>query len=172
MPGSDHILNKAFLATGGSVAYVQFMVMQQVAAVGLVPAAVQICPTAAGAAGANSISLAGIVQEPLDAAKTNTGKAFVNVAVQGTSKAIWDGTTGGTTPWATNGVTPTIGCLVVPSATTAGRVKFIPGNTGFVGFALVGALISLPGSPLPTFGANAAAGDLFDVALAGFGERV
>ena len=38
-------------------------------------------------------------------------------------------------------------------------------------WGIVGMLISLPGNPLPTFGAGAAAGDLFDVALA-IGTRI
>jgi hypothetical protein len=160
----DHILNKAFLATGGSVAYPIFSVVQQVSAVGLTPAAVQLAPTSAGTA-AGSTAIVGVCQEALDAAKTVTGKAFVSVAVAGLTKAIWDGTTGGTTPWATVGVAPALGVYVVPSATVAGRVKFITAPAAFLGFGVIGQLVALPGSPLPTFGASAAAGDLFDVDL-------
>jgi len=172
MPGMDHILAKAFLATGGSVAYPQWAVVEQVAAVGVVPAAVQIAPTSLGvAAGGGAATALGVCQEPLDAVKTNTGKAFISVMLAGNTKCIWDGTTGGTTPWATVGVAPVIGALVVPSATVAGRVKFLPASTApFLGWQILGTLLSLPGSPLPTFGANAAAGDLFDVALT-FGAR-
>jgi len=161
MPGMDHVISKAFLATGGSVAYVPFMVVSQVAAVGLVPAAVQITPTSAGTAGAGSTGIVGVCQEALDAAKTNTGKAFINVAIEGDTKVIWDGTG-----------TPVIGGYVVPSSTVAGSVKFVTSVTTFQGFALVGVALSLPGSPLPTFGANAAAGDLFDIALADPGTRI
>ena len=50
MPGMDHVLSKAFLATGGSVAYPQWSLVQQVAGVGLTPAAVQLAPTTAGTA--------------------------------------------------------------------------------------------------------------------------
>ena len=55
MPGMDHILSKGFLATGGSVAYSQFMVVQQInAATGplstINQAQCQICPTSASAA--------------------------------------------------------------------------------------------------------------------------
>jgi hypothetical protein len=158
MPGMDHILSKAYLATGGSVAYLQFQVMQEVAAVGLVPAAVQICPTSGFGSG-----VIGVVQEPLDATKTATGKAFVNVALQGNTKVIWDGTTSGGSPAS---IAPALGCYVVPSTTVAGRVRCISSAiTSLVGIPVVGQLISLPGSPLPTFGANAAAGDLFDVEL-------
>jgi hypothetical protein len=165
MPGSDHVLAKAFLATGGSVAYPQWSVVQQVAAVGLVPAAVQLAPTSAGVA-ATSTGLIGVCQEPLDAVKTNTGKAFINVAVQGLTKCIWDGTTGGTTPWATVGIAPVLGAYVAASQAVAGRVKFLPATgSGGLGFGIIGVLVSLPGSPLPTFGASAAAGDLFDIEL-------
>jgi len=164
MPGSDHILAKAFLATGGAVAYPQWSVVQQVAAVGLTPAAVQLAPITQGVAG--NTGIVGVCQEPLDAAKTATGKAFINVAMEGNTKCIWDGTTGGTTPWATVGIAPVLGAYVVPSQLVAGRVKFIPatGSAG-LGYGIIGQLLSLPGSPLPTFGANAAAGDIFDVAL-------
>jgi hypothetical protein len=167
MPGMDHILNKAFLATGGAVAYPQFSVVQQVSAVGVVPAACQLAPTSLGVAGGGGAAAAlGVCQEPLDAVKTATGKAFVSVALAGNTKVIWDGTTGGTTPWATVGVAPVIGALVVPSQAVAGRVKFLPpGTTAFLGWQLLGVLIGLPGSPLPTFGASAAAGDLCDIAL-------
>jgi hypothetical protein len=167
----DHVLSKAFLATGGSVAYPQWSLVQQVAGVGLTPAAVQLAPTTAGTAG-TSTALVGVCQEVLDAVKAATGKAFINVAMLGNVKCIWDGTTGGATPWATVGVAPALGVYVVPSATVAGRVKFIPApGTGALDWGIVGMLISLPGNPLPTFGAGAAAGDLFDVALA-IGTRI
>lgn len=165
MPGMDHILAKAFLATGGSVAYPIFSVVQQVAGVGLVPAAVQLAPLSLGVAGGGGAAPLGVCMETLDATKTVTGKAFINIALEGNVKCVWDGTTGGTTPWATVGVAPAIGCLVVPSATVIGRVKFLPIAAAFLGWSVVGTLISLPGSPLPTFGAGAAAGDLFDLAL-------
>jgi hypothetical protein len=159
----DHILAKAFLATGGSVAYPQWSVVQQVAGSGFTPAAVQLAPITLGAAA--QAAPVGVCQEPLDAVKTNTGKAFINVAIDGNVKCIWDGTTGGTTPWATVGIAPAIGALVVCSQLVAGRVKFIPASAPYLGWQVIGTLLSLPGSPLPTFGANAAAGDLFDVAL-------
>jgi hypothetical protein len=170
MPGTDHVLAKAFLATGGSVAYPQWSVVQQVAGVGYTPAAVQLAPITLGAAA--QASPVGVCQEPLDAAKTNTGKAFVNVAMEGNVKCIWDGTTGGTTPWATVGIAPVVGAYVVCSQLVAGRVKFIPATgSGGLGYGVIGQLITLPGSPLPTFGASPAAGDLFDVALM-VGSRV
>jgi|ERR1700746_288231 len=171
MPGMDHVLAKGFLATGGAVAYPQWSVVQQVSAVGLVPAAVQLAPTTAGTA-AGSVDIVGVCQEPLDATKTVTGKAFINVALSGNVKCIWDGTTGGTTPWATVGVAPALGCYVVPSQAVAGRVKFLPPTgSGGLGYGVIGMLIALPGSPLPTFGAGAAAGDLFDCMLM-VGSRV
>jgi hypothetical protein len=161
----DQILSKAFLATGGSVSYPQWSVVQQVAAVGLVPAAVQLAPVTAGTA-AGSVGIIGVCAELLDATKTVTGKAFVNIAIDGNCKCIWDGTTGGATPWATVGVAPGIGVYAVPSATTPGRVKFIPATgSGGLGYGAIGMLISQPGSPLPVFGAGAAAGDLFDITL-------
>jgi hypothetical protein len=159
----DHILSKAFLATGGNVAYPQWSVVQQVAAVGLTPAACVLAPITLGVA-AQAPPL-GVCQEQLDAAKTVTGKAFVNVALDGNVKCIWDGTTGGTTPWATVGAAPVLGALVVCSQLVPGRVKFITTQAAYLGWQVLGTLISLPGSPLPTFGANAAAGDLFDVEL-------
>lgn len=160
MPGMDHILNKAFLATGGSVAYPQWCVVQQVSAVGVVPAAVQIAATALGTAGASDIATLGVCQEPLDAVKTATGKAFISVALAGNTKVIWDGTG-----------TPALGALVVPSGTVAGRVKFVANLATFQGFQVLGTCLSLPGSPLPTFGGSGAAGDLFDIALTS-GARV
>jgi hypothetical protein len=169
MPGMDHILSKAFLATGGSVAYVQFQCVQQVAAVGVVPAAIQITPTTAGTTG-TSQTVIGVVQEPLDATKTVTGKAFVNVAIMGNTKVIWDGTTSaGGTPAS---VAPALGLYVVPSNTTAGRVRCITPPATYQGIPLLGVVIDLPGSPLPTFGASSAAGDLFDIALADPGSRI
>jgi hypothetical protein len=161
MPGMDHILAKAFLATGGAVAYPAWSVVSQVAAVGLTPAACVLTPTTAGTAGAGSTGILGVCQEQLDAVKTVTGKAFINVALEGNVKAIWDGTG-----------TPVLGGYVVPSSTIAGRVKFVTSVTTFQGYALVGTCLSLPGSPLPTFGSNGAAGDLFDIALSGIGERI
>ncbi len=163
MPGTDHVLSKAFLATGGSVAYPQWSVVQQVAAVGVVPAAVALAPTSLGVAAA--AAPLGVSVDALDAVKTVTGKAFINIALDGNVKCIWDGTTGGITPWATVGIAPALGALVVASATVAGRVKFIPATAPFLGWAVIGTLIALPGNPLPTFGASAAAGDWFDVAL-------
>jgi hypothetical protein len=154
MPGMDHILTKAFLATGGAVAYPQWSVVQQVAAVGVVPAAVQLAPTALGTAGAADLGTLGVCQEPLDAVKTATGKAFIGVALLGNTKVIWDGVG-----------TPALGAYVVPSGTTAGRVKVVANLATFQGFQVLGQLIALPGSPLPTFGASAAAGDLFDITL-------
>jgi hypothetical protein len=168
MPGMDHILSKAFLATGGSVAYLQFQCVQQVAAVGLVPAAIQITPTSAGT-GTNTQVVAGVVQEPLDATKTVTGKAFVSVAIIGNTKVIWDGTTSGGTPVS---IAPVVGAYVIPSAAVAGRVRCIAAPASFQGVPLLGIVADLAGSPLPTFGANAAAGDLFDVILSDPGSRV
>jgi hypothetical protein len=154
MPGMDHILAKAFLATGGSVSYPQWCVVTQVSAVGLVPAAVQIAPVGFGAAGVADVGLLGVCQDQLDATKTVTGKAFINVALAGNTKVIWDGVG-----------TPALGAYVVPSAATPGRVKFVANLATFQGFEVLGVAISLPGNPLPTFGASAASGDLFDIAL-------
>jgi predicted membrane protein len=163
MPGMDHVISKAFLATGGSIAYPQWSVVQQVAAVGVTPAACALAPITLGVAAA--APPLGVCQEQLDAVKTATNKAFVNVALDGNVKCIWDGTTGGTTPWATVGIAPAIGALVVCSQLVPGRVKFISAQAAYLGWQVLGTLLSLPGSPLPTFGANAAAGDIFDVAL-------
>src|SRR5260370_27282961 len=79
MPGTDHVLSKGFLATGGSVAYPQWSVVQQVAAVGVVPAAVALAPTSLGVAAA--AAPLGVSVDALDAVKTVTGKAFINIAL-------------------------------------------------------------------------------------------
>ena len=82
MPGMDHLLTKAFLATGGAVAYKQFQCVKQVAESTLQPAQCAIMT-----AGDTNPPL-GVVQEPLDAVKTATGKAFVGVALSGNTKVI------------------------------------------------------------------------------------
>ena len=152
MPGMDHILSKGFLATGGSVAYSQFMVVQQInAATGplstINQAQCQICPPSASAAAGEVL---GVCQENLDAVKTATGKAIIGVAMQGNIKVIWDGVG-----------TAALTGVVIPSGTTAGSVAFKATSTTFANFPVVGIPLTLP----------AAAGDLFDIMLA-IGDRI
>jgi hypothetical protein len=87
MPGMDHILSKGFLATGGSVAYKQWQVVKQIAGTTLAPAQCAIMVATTDLA----VVPLGVCMEPLDAAKTVTGKAIINVALQGNIKCIWDG---------------------------------------------------------------------------------
>jgi hypothetical protein len=142
----DHILNKAFLATGGAVAYKQFQVVKQVAESTLQPAQCAIYDHGGGA------KVLGVVQEPLDAVKTATGKAFVGVALSGNSKCI--------VGVATN---VAVGNYVVPSATIDGAVDAITGLVGTsAGQSIVGKIIGVAGNSI---GQSATAGDIIDVEL-------
>jgi len=77
MAGPNFIgLDKGFLATGGSQAYLYGECVTLTAA-----------DTVARNTVADVVNL-GICQENLDAAKTNTGKAVVNVRIMGISRAI------------------------------------------------------------------------------------
>jgi hypothetical protein len=156
MPGMDHLLSKGFLATGGSVAYQQFQVVQQVNLT-TGPLAVinqaqcQINPLAASLAALKGTSIVGVTQESLDAVKTATGKAIIGVAMQGNTKVIWDGSG-----------TPSVNAWVVPSYTgaaggvpVAGGTTFITKTTTFTGVPIVGIPLTLP----------AVAGDIYDVQL-------
>lgn len=145
MPGMDHLLQKAFLATGGAVAYKQFQCVKQVAETTLQPAQCAIMT-----AGDTSPPL-GVVQEPLDAAKTATGKAFVGVALQGNTKVIVGAT-----------ANIAVGKYVVPSATVAGAVDALAGVTNAAAVFVVGKIIGVSGNSI---GQAVTAGDLIDIEL-------
>jgi hypothetical protein len=140
----DHLLTKAFLATGGAVAYKQFQVVKQVAESTLQPAQCAVMTAA------DTSPVLGVVQEPLDAVKTATGKAFVGVALSGNTKVI----VGVTTNIA-------IGKFVVPSATVAGAVDALAANLG-AGLYVVGKIIGVGGNSI---GQAVTAGDLIDIEL-------
>ena len=145
MPGMDHILSKAYLMTGSS-AVKQFQVVKQVAETTLVPA--QCAVMTAG----DTATVLGVVQEPLDAAKVTTGKAFVNVATTGNTKVI--------VGVATNCA---IGAYAVPSASVAGAVDFLAGKVGSSGGTyIVGQVIGIKGNSI---GQAVTAGDLIDITL-------
>jgi hypothetical protein len=146
MPGMDHILCKAYLATGGSVALKQFQVMKQVAETTIQPAQCALYLHT------DTVSVLGVIQEPLDAAKTNTGKAFVNVALQGLTKVIV-GTTANCA----------IGAYVVPSVTVDGACDFLAGKVGASGGQyIVGQVTGIKGNSI---GQSVTVGDLIDIQL-------
>jgi hypothetical protein len=146
MPGMDHLLTKAFLATGGAVAYKQFQCVKQVAESTLQPAQCAIMT-----AGDTNPPL-GVVQEPLDAAKTVTGKAFVGVALSGNTKVIVGAT-----------ANIAIGKFVIPSATVAGAVDALAGIVGAsAGTQVVGKIIGVLGNSINQ---AVTAGDLIDIEL-------
>jgi hypothetical protein len=81
MSVNDHVLTKSFLATGGSVAYSMGQTVKFAAGSTLQPAQCAL-------ATANSDLILGVVMEDLDAAKVNTGKAYVSVAMIGIALCI------------------------------------------------------------------------------------
>jgi hypothetical protein len=97
----------------------------------------------------------GVLMEDLDAAKNNTGKAIVQVALQGAVKAIWDGV----------GTTPAPGLYVGLSGQTAGtgdgKVTVVA-NTPAAATFIVGRILDIVGNSI---GATAAANDWLDIEL-------
>jgi hypothetical protein len=161
MAGQDHILAKAFLATGaGPYSFGQLVK----AAAGTLLDPNQCAIAVAGGAGDSIVGkrVLGVCRENLDAAKVATGKAYVSVGLMGIVDCIWDGVG-----------TPVAGALVVPSAAASpandGRVAFRATSATYGDFPVVGTLMGSAGdlqSGLPT-----AAGDLIKVMLA-IGTRV
>jgi hypothetical protein len=145
MPGMDHILNKAYLATGTN-AFKQFQVVKQVAETTLQPAQCALYLHT------DTVPVLGVIQEALDAAKTTTGKAFVGVALQGLSKVI--------VGVATNCA---IGAYVIPSATVDGACDFLAGKLGSSGGTyIVGQVTGIKGNSI---GQAVTAGDLVDIQI-------
>jgi hypothetical protein len=81
MPGANYVLDKGFLATGGSVAYATGELVKFAAASVLQPA--QVVKTSS-----QGEAVLGVVTEDLDAAKVATGKAIVGVRLLGIAKVI------------------------------------------------------------------------------------
>jgi hypothetical protein len=147
----DHVLSKAYLATGGSVAYTRWTLVKALTGTTLIPAqcAKMVSTTDAG------VMPLGVCMEDLDATKTSTGKAFIQIATQGIVKCIWDGV----------GTTPAPDLYVGLSAKTAGtgdgQVTVVANTPAAVTF-VVGRVIDILGQSI---GATAAAGDWIDVEL-------
>jgi len=108
MAGQDHLLSKAFLATG-SAAYILGQIVVATAGSTLDPN--QIVQATTGAGAAQAPTPIGVCAENLDLVKVQTGKAYVSVTIAGTAFVIWDGV-GTLAP----------GCALVPSGSVAGRV--------------------------------------------------
>jgi hypothetical protein len=142
----DYKLSKAFLATGGSVALKKFQVVKQVAETTIQPAQCALY------AHTDAVMPLGVLMEDLDAAKTNTGKAFVNVALEGNVKVI----VGATTNMA-------IGKYVIPSITVDGAVDALAGMVGAsAGTHVLGRIIGVSGNSI---GQSVTAGDYIDIEL-------
>lgn len=122
MPGMDHILSKGFVlsdAVTTPVALGQAMVMAANTATNSPGQAVQVAPAANGA-NAFCIGLAG---ENIDLIKVQTGKAFVNVALLGITKAIASGAIAAGAPVENySGATTSLAGYVQPSVTAGNAV--------------------------------------------------
>jgi hypothetical protein len=143
MAGQDHLLTKAFLATGSN-AYILGQVVVAVAGSTLDPN--QMVQATVGAGVALQPAPIGVVTENLDLVKVQTGKAYAGVAIAGVCWVIWDGV-GTLGP----------GVPMVPSAAVAGRV-FAGSTIGTTGRPSVGIWLGYDG-------ASPAAGDLIQILL-------
>jgi hypothetical protein len=143
----DHILSKAYLMAGVT-ALKQFQVMKQVAETTLQPAQANLYLHTDSNA---TVSVLGVVQEALDAAKAATGKAFVNVAIQGLTKVIV-GTTANCA----------IGSYAIPSATVDGACDFTTKLGASAGTYIVGQVTGIKGNSI---GQTLTVGDLIDIQL-------
>jgi hypothetical protein len=146
MAGQDHVLAKAFLATGSS-AYILGQVVTAVAGTALDPN--QCVQCALAGAGANAPTPLGLATENIDLVKVQTGKAYVNVAIAGIAYGIWDGV-GALTP----------GCSLIPSAAVIGRLAQVA--VGTTGRPCVGVYLGDGGV---VAGGSTAAGDIIAVML-------
>jgi hypothetical protein len=81
MEGQNYVLVKSFLATGGSVAYNRGDLVVAAAGSTLQPAQCALST-------ASTDRILGVVQEDLDAAKVNTGKAYVAVMLLGVAQCV------------------------------------------------------------------------------------
>jgi hypothetical protein len=137
MPGTDHILSKAFVVASNvstAISLGQALVMATNVQVPSIGQPAQVAPAGIG----GNVFCIGVAAENVDLAKIATGKAFIAVNVLGIAKVIADGAIA-------------IGAPVMNSTTTAGFVK--PGATAgsfLIGYALEAA---------------AASGDIIDVLL-------
>jgi hypothetical protein len=149
----DYRLSKAYLATGGSVALSKFQVMKAVAQTTIAPAQCARMVSTTDAA----VQPLGVLMEDLDAAKTATGKAYVNIALEGNVKVIWDGAGTALTP----------GLFVKLSALAAASGDgMVTACTQAITTAdpvpVVGRVLGIVGNSI---GATAAKGDWFDIEL-------
>jgi len=149
----DHVLAKAFLATGGSVAYSRWQVVKQLGGSTMLPAQCAVMVSTTDAA----VLPLGVCMEDLDAVKTNTGKAMINIALEGNVKAIWDGV----------GAAPTPGSVVKLSAKAAGTgngqvTVATKAAAGVQPAACLGYVLDILGNSI---GQTATAGDWLDVEL-------
>jgi|SRR5882724_1148382 len=156
MPGMDYGRSKAYLATG-SVAYKRGYVVKATTGTTLVPAQCGILVATTDAA----VPPLGVCMEDLDAAKVTTGKAFINIALEGNVKVIWDG----------SGTTPSPGLYVGLSGGSAGvkdgQVTVVAATPGAATF-VIGRVLSIIGNSI---GQAATAGDYMDIQLLP-GERM
>jgi hypothetical protein len=151
MAGQDHLLSKAFLATGAS-AYILGQVV--VAAAGTTLDPNQVVQATTGAGAANQFTPVGVAAENLDLVKVQTAKAYISIVIAGSAFVIWDGV-GTLNP----------GTPLIPSASVAGRVAATtPGSFTTGGRPCVGIWLGYDG-------ASPAAGDLI-LALLTPGARV
>jgi hypothetical protein len=147
MAGQDHVLSKAFLATGAA-AYVFGQCVVAVAGTTLDPNQMIQANTTTNLAAFAPTPL-GLVQENLDLIKVQTGKAYGTVAIAGIAFGIWDG----------------VGALVyganlAPSAVLSGRLA-VATLAAPAGKPVVGTYIGGAGGTT----AAAAAGDIISVLL-------
>jgi hypothetical protein len=140
MSGQDHLLAKAFLATGGA-AYVYGQCVTLAAGTALDPNQMVITPITAR--GITTPAYLGLVQENLDLVKVATGKAYASVALAGVGFGIADGAVA-------------IGAMVCHSVVTAGQLHAV-------------AKTAAGSAPLPIMGmamtTATTAGDIFSVLL-------
>jgi hypothetical protein len=153
MPGMDHILSKGYLATGGAVAFSRWQLVKAVAGTTITPAQCAKMISATDIA----VTPLGVCMEDLDATKTATGKAFIQVATIGNVKCIWDGV----------GTAPAPGLVVGLSRATAGTkdgqvTVLTKAIAGAQPQPAIGVVLDILGNSI---GQAATAGDWFDVEL-------
>jgi hypothetical protein len=149
MAGQDHVLSKAFLATGNA-AYIFGQLVLPVAGTSLDPNQMVIAPANSG--GISAPTPLGLVQENLDLVKVTTSKAYGNVAIAGIAFAIY------------NTGTLTVGVPLIPSVAVAGRLDATP--QGVTGRPMIGIYMGGGGGILGGgTTAAVAAGDIIAVLL-------
>jgi hypothetical protein len=133
MEGMNYVLAKSFLATGGNVAYNRGDLV--VAAAGST-----LQPTQVALSSASTDRIVGVVLEDLDAAKVNTGKAYVSVLIMGVAQCV------------AGAALATIGTRVMPGASGTAKQAIAAATTGNVPFGV-------------TMGVSGAQGDYISVLL-------